>query len=130
MIYFPMAADIMTPGRIKCLIELKKIDKVIVGLLTSKAMKGHRTEVIPFKSRLYVLEAVCKGIGGITIVSQGSIDPTKNLKRYKCEYIASGDGFDLWEMKAMEKLGVKPLHIRLPSERGRLYDINKIRNEL
>lgn len=130
MIYFPMACDIVTPGRIKCIIELARRDKVIIGLLTTKAMKDYKTEIVPFKARLYVLDMVCRSIPNIRIVSQGTPDPLKNLKRYKCTHLASGDGFETFELLAMKELGVKPLNIILPSERGGMYDINKIKESL
>lgn len=130
MIYFPMACDILTPGRIKCVRELRKKGKVIIGLLTTKAMKDYRTEIVPYKARLFVLSTVTSNMEGVRIVPQTTIDPKRNLIRYRCKFLASGDGFDPIEELAMLETGVKPLHIRLGDEKGTLYDINKIKQSL
>lgn len=111
----------MTPGHIHSIMYLKKRGELVIGILTSKAMKGHKTEIIPFKNRLFVLEAVLKGIGGVTVISQTNIDPTKNIKRLKCDAIASGNGFEDVEKACIEALGLKAIEIKLPGDKAKLF---------
>jgi glycerol-3-phosphate cytidylyltransferase-like family protein len=120
-IYFPTTCDIMTPGHIQSILWLKRRGELVIGVLTSKAMKGHKTEIIPFKARLFVLEAVLKGIGNVRVVSQSNIDPTRNLKRLKCDAMASGDPFDEIDQRAIDALGLKEIRIKLPSDKKKLY---------
>lgn len=120
-IYFPTTCDIMTPGHIQSILWLKKRGELTIGILTSKAMKGHKTEIIPFKNRLFVLESVLKGIGNVRVVSQTTIDPTKNIKRLKCDTIASGNGFEEVEEACIEALGLKTLIIKLPGDKTKLF---------
>ena len=82
-----MTANILTPGHIKCLDYLTKKDSVIVGLLTSKALKGYKEELVPYKDREFVLDHV--DVYGFAIVPQDSLDPSKNIQEYECDAIAS-----------------------------------------
>lgn len=125
-IYFPITANILTPGHIKCLEVLSKRGSVIVGVLTSKALKGYKKELVPFKDRKFILEAVTKHVKNIKVVPQDSLDPTRNLKKYGCTVIASGDGFEISEQKSAEKLGVKLLEVKLPGEKYKKYSSSKI----
>lgn len=120
-IYFPTTCDIMTPGHIQSILYLKKRGELVIGILTSKAMKNNKTEIIPFKNRLFVLESILKGIGGVTVVPQTNIDPTKNIKRTKCDTIASGNGFEDVELASIETLGLKTIHIKLPGDKKKLF---------
>ena len=107
MIYFPMSCRILTKGHIKALEYLTQFDFVMVGLLTKKAMKGYKDELVPYKDRLYILETIARSIEDISIVPQDSLDPTKNIRKYKCNSIASGDGWTKEELKAIKKLKIK-----------------------
>lgn len=128
-IYFPMSARVITPGHIKCLEVLTDMGFVTIGLLTKKAMKGYKKEVVPFSDRKYVLETIARGIGDIYIVPQNSLDPTENIKICRCTAIASGDGFNEAEQKAIKKLGLEVINIRFKKEVGKKYSSSKLLNE-
>lgn len=113
MIYFPMTADILTPGHIKCIKWLEERDKVIIGLLTDDALKGYKKNSVPFKDRLFVLEAVTDS----QIVPQETLDPKKNLLKYGCKSIASGDGWETEEFDTIKELGLKPVNIEFAGDR-------------
>ena len=125
MTYFPMTCNILTPGHIKCLKYLSRKDNVIVGLLTAKALKGYKKEVVPFKDRKFILESLYLPV---KVVPQDELNPYKNLKKYKCSAIASGDGWEKEELEAMTSLGVKKINIKLPGEKTKLYSSSKILN--
>ena len=108
--YVPMTCNILVLGHIKLLekLEQKQYD-IIVGLLTAKALKGYKKELVPFKDRKYILETLSLPI---RIVPQDSLDPTVNLKKYKPDVLVSGDGFEPSEKESAKKLGVKLLNIK------------------
>lgn len=130
MIYFPMTADIITPGHIKCLEHLSKMGTVVVGLLTDEALEGYKTNVVPFEDRLYILEAIARGIGNIIIEPQNSLDPSHNIKLYKCKHLASGDGFEPSEEQAAKDLGIGLLDIHLAGEKTKHWSSSDVKKRL
>jgi glycerol-3-phosphate cytidylyltransferase-like family protein len=118
MIYFPVTCNILTPGHIKCFEFLAQEDELVVGLLTSKALKGYKKELVPFADRKFILESLDTPM---KVVPQDSLDPLDNLKKYGCDAMASGDGFEDIEREAMKKLKIK-----LPGERGKKYSTSKL----
>jgi len=129
-IYFPVTADVLTPGHIKCIISLRKRGDVVVGLLTSKALKGYKTELIPFRDRLFVLTSVTQQWKNVSVIPQSNLNPLRNLKRTKCTAIASGDGWEDSEMQAIEELGVKIINLKLPGEKIKRYSSGKIKAKI
>lgn len=107
MIYFPMTADIITPGHIKCIKWLEERGEVIIGLLTDEALVGYKNNSVPYKDRLFVLQSITNS----KIVPQESLDPIRNLRKYKCNAVASGDGWEDVEYEAIKELKLKPIHI-------------------
>lgn len=125
-IYFPMSCRILTAGHIKCLESLNKLGLVYIGLLTSKALKGYKKDIVPYKDREYILETVAMALGNIEIVPQDSRDPSINVKKYRCKALASGDGFNKWEAGAIKKLKLNKINIKLKGEKKKLYSSSKI----
>jgi len=125
MIYFPITCNILTRGHIECLEFLCKKDFVVGGLLTKKALRGYKKELVPWKDRKYILEHL--DIYGYAIVPQNSLDPTENILGYECDAIASGDGWEKVETSAILKLKLKVINIKLKGERnGKKYSSSKI----
>ncbi len=125
-IYFPMTCNVLTPGHIRCLEQLNKKGWVTIGLLTSKALKGYKEERQSYEDREYVLETIAMALGGIEVVPQDSLDPSENLKNYKCNAIASGDGFEDEELKAIKRLKIQIIEVRLPGEKIKKYSSRNI----
>jgi glycerol-3-phosphate cytidylyltransferase-like family protein len=121
-----MTCSILTPGHIKCLEILEKKGGVVVGLLSSKALKGYKREVVPFKDRKFILDKLSKSIGNMRVIRQDSLNPFDNLKAYDFEYMASGDGFEQSELDAMESLGVKRINLKLPKETKKRWSSSSI----
>lgn len=107
-IYVPMTCNLLVVGHIRLLKKVFDKGDVIVGLLSSKALKGYKKELAHFNDRKYILEALNIPM---EVVKQDSLDPYENLKKYQCTHLASGDGFEEVEKKATKKLGVKLLKI-------------------
>lgn len=129
-IYFPLTADILTPGHVKCLEYLSKQGRVVAGVLTDTALLGYKNAVLPFEDRFYLVSAVSRGIPHTTVVPQESLDPTDNILMYDCDSLASGDGFEESELNAMTSLNLKPIHIRLDNETSKTYSSSAIKQRV
>lgn len=110
-IYFPATINILTKGHIVLLEKLLIKGDVVVGLLTPKALKGYKKELVPYEDRRFILDNLALS-HLIEIVPQDSLDPTANCKKYKCTAIASGDGWEKSEREAIKKLGLKEINIK------------------
>jgi len=125
-IYFPMTAQIITKGHIKCLEWLRDYKHqlhplITIGLLTDKALKGYKKCIVPYRDRKYVLETIANGIRKgdcrcIHVVPQSSLDPSENIKKYKPVAIASGDGWEKEELEAIKKFNLIKIDIKLPKK--------------
>jgi hypothetical protein len=124
-IYFPATINVLTRGHILSLKYLRdykhqKHPQIIIGLLTKEALRGYKKEITPFKDRLAIMEVVANGIRDrfdcrcIQVVPQNSLDPSKNIKKYRPVAIASGDGFEPAELKAIKKWNLQKINIKLP----------------
>lgn len=111
-IYFPVTCEILTPGHVLALERLSREGYVTVGLLTDSALKGYKRCVVSYEDRKFLLDTVAAAIGNITIVPQKTLDPTRNIKTYGCNALASGDGFEDVELKAIDKLGLTKLSFK------------------
>ena len=129
-ILFPMTADIITPGHILCLEYLSRKGFVIVGLLSDKALKGYKQNVVSFSDRMYVLETIAEAIGDVFIAKQDSLDPSETIKKYECEAIASGDGFEKVELEAIKKFKLKKINIRFGGEVTKKYSSSSIKEKI
>lgn len=121
-----MTVNILTPGHIMCLEKLVEDGFVTVGLLTSKALKGYKTEIVPYEDRKYIMDTIAIALKDMRVIPQDSLNPMSNLRKYHYTHLASGDGFEKTELDAMRKMGLKPLNIKLKNEKTKLYSSHKI----
>jgi len=128
MIYFPMTCNILTKGHIMCLKYLSLRDDVTIGLLSSKALKGYKKEVVSFTERKYILQHISLPLYNVKVVKQDSLDPSNNIKRYKCTAMASGDGFEKVELDAILRYNIRQIDIKLKGEKSKRYSSSKILN--
>lgn len=130
-ILFPMTANILTPGHIKCLNYLSSKGHVFVSLLSRKGLKGYKTEIVPYEDRRFIIQSL--NIPNLIVVKQDSLDPSENIKKFKCEAIASGDGWEQVEKDIIKDMSLTEINIKLDNEGvGKKYSsssiINKIKN--
>lgn len=125
-IYIPMTINVLTVGHIKCLEYLVQYGFVTVGLLTAKALKGYKPEIVPFTERKYIMDTIACSLEDIRVVPQESLNPLENVKRYGCNAIASGDGWEPVELAAIKKYNLKRIDIRLKGEKTKRYSSSKI----
>ena len=126
-ILMPATINFLTPGHIRCLKWLisyknQKHPQIIIGLLTSKALKGYKKEIVPFRDRLEIMETIANGIRDrydmrcIRVVPQDSLDPSEIIRKYRPVAMASGDGFEKEELKAIKKWKLLKIHIKIPKK--------------
>jgi len=134
-----MSCRILTPGHIRCIKWLRDYKDqqhpaIYIGLITDKGMKGYKDPIVPFKDRLEIMETVANGIRDrfsmpcVYVVPQDSLDPTENIKKYKPVAIASGDGWEKCELKAIKKYKLLKIDITLPKKHSTTDIINKCKN--
>ena len=127
MIYFPASLRIVTPGHVRCLKWLSKQgEPITMGILTKKAMKDYKKELIDFEDRFEVADALARGFN-IKVVPQNSLDPSANIKIYKPDAIASGDGWEYDELKAIKKFNLRRIDIPLPKDHSSESIVNKMK---
>jgi len=124
-IYFPMTADILTVGHVRCIEYLSKQGYVTIGLLTDEALKGYKKNIVPFKDRKYIMDTIAMAIGA-DVVPQDTLDPSKNIRKYKSDAIASGDGWEKVEVNAIRKYRLKKIDIKFKGEKGKRGEKNKL----
>lgn len=106
-IYLPMSADLFHIGHLRAIRQCAKKGEVIVGLLSDRVLKNYKGDcIIPFSQRKEILEAIPEVS---KIIKQNELNPIKYLKGI--DYIASGDGWEEDELKAIKKMKVKLLDI-------------------
>lgn len=88
-VYLGMSADILHPGLFNIINEGKKYGKVVIGLLTDKAIATHkRLPYLTYEQRKLMLE----NINGVTkVVPQDDWSYVPNLLKYRPDYIIHGD---------------------------------------
>lgn len=128
MIYFPMTADILTPGHIYCLDYLSQRGTVMIGLLTDHALKGYKVPVMNTHDRYTIMETISNAYSNVFVTLQEDLDPTKNLEEFDYTHLASGDGFEAVERKAARKFGMELLDIPIPKSYSSSSVKKKIRN--
>jgi phosphoenolpyruvate phosphomutase len=84
-----MSADLIHPGHLNIIKEAGKLGDVIVGLLTDKAIASYkRLPTLKYEQRKIIIENI-KGVS--EVVPQNELDYTKNLRKYKPDFVVHGD---------------------------------------
>jgi phosphoenolpyruvate phosphomutase len=88
-VYTGFSADTLHNGHINLIKKARKYGKVIVGLLTDKAVTNYkRLPLLNYEQRKEILE----NISGVSeVVPQKEWDYTVNIKKYKPDYVVHGD---------------------------------------
>ncbi len=95
--YVPMSVDLVHTGHINIINEAKKYGKVIVGLLTDKAVANYkRVPLLPYEQRKIIIESV-KGVD--EVVPQEEDDYVPIIKRLKPDYFIHGDDWKTGSQK-------------------------------
>ena len=81
IVYIGMSADLIHPGHLNIISTGRKLGRVIIGLLTDKAIAGYkRVPYLSYDQRKIIVE----NISGVSeVVAQETLDYTSNLKKNK-----------------------------------------------
>ena len=101
IVYVGFAADILHEGHINILKAASKLGKVIVGLLTDKAITSYRQlPHLNYKQR----EIIIKNIRFVdSVIPQKTLDYSKNLNFLKPDYVVHGDDWRTGILKENRK---------------------------
>ena len=88
-VYTGLSADTLHHGHINIIKQGRKYGKVIVGLLTDKAVANHRRlPILNYEQRKEIIENIS---GVFKVVPQEEWDYSVNIKKYKPDYMIHGD---------------------------------------
>jgi len=88
-VYVGMSADIIHPGHLNIIKEAAKYGRVIVGVLTDKAIASYkRLPYLSYEQRKIIVENI-KGVD--QVVEQSTLDYRPNLLALKPDFIVHGD---------------------------------------
>ena len=92
-VYVGMSADLIHPGHLNILSEAEKYGRVVVGLLTDKAIASYkRLPCLAFADRKRIIENL-KAVD--EVIAQETLDYVENLKAIRPDYVVHGDD---WRM--------------------------------
>ncbi len=89
LVYIGMSADLIHPGHLNIINEGRKYGKVVIGLLTDKAIASYKR--LPFLSYEQRKEIVTHIVGVSEVVPQETLDYSQNLKKLKPDFVVHGD---------------------------------------
>tara|TARA_S200000501_G_C20808804_1_gene737436 strand:- start:257 stop:1564 length:1308 start_codon:yes stop_codon:yes gene_type:complete len=116
-VYVGMSIDILHHGHINILEKASRYGKVIVGLLSDKAIvTGKRVPMLTFEHRKKIVESL-KNVSNVVI--QDEWDYSKNLIKYKPDYMIHGDDWLSGPLAPYRELAIKALE----SYGGKLIEI-------
>lgn len=89
LVYVGMSADIIHPGHLNILHEAQKLGRVIVGVLTDKAIASYkRLPYLNYEQRSLVV-ANLKGVS--EVIPQETLDYRPNLEKLHPDFVVHGD---------------------------------------
>jgi len=122
-VYIAMSADVIHKGHINVIEEGAKYGDVIIGLLTDEAIACYKKiPVLSYEER----EKIYENIKGVKkVVSQKTLDYTKNLEKIKPDYVIHGDNWISGPLKAIRD----NVEMLLSSYGGKIIDVPYTYNE-
>ena len=89
IVYIGMSADLIHPGHLNIINTGKKLGRVVIGLLTDKAIASYkRVPYLSFEQRKIIVE----NIAGVSeVIPQETLDYSANLQQLKPAFVVHGD---------------------------------------
>jgi phosphoenolpyruvate mutase len=108
IVYIGMSADLVHPGHLNVINAGKKLGRVIVGLLTDKAIAGYkRVPYLNYEQRKIIIE----NIAGVSeVIAQETLDYTDNLQKIKPHFVVHGDDWKTGIQQATRQKVIDTLH--------------------
>ncbi len=89
LVYVGMSADIIHPGHLNIIHEAAKLGRVVVGVLTDKAIASYkRLPYLNYDQRALVVSNL-KGVD--SVIPQTTLDYVPNLEKLRPDYVVHGD---------------------------------------
>ncbi len=90
IVYISLSIDLVHKGHLNIIREGSKLGRVVVGLLTSKAIASYKSRIplISFNDRKLIVENL-KGVD--KVIAQETLDYVPNLRKLKPDYVVHGD---------------------------------------
>lgn len=89
LVYIGMSADLVHPGHLNIIEKGRSLGRVVVGLLTDKAIASYkRVPYLSFDQRLVIIQNI-KGVS--EVIPQESLDYTENLRKLRPDFVVHGD---------------------------------------
>jgi phosphoenolpyruvate phosphomutase / 2-hydroxyethylphosphonate cytidylyltransferase len=89
IVYVAMSADTVHPGHLNIINEARKLGRVIVGILTDKAIASYkRLPYLNFEQRKVIVRNI-KGVH--RVVAQDTLDYVPNLRQLRPAFVVHGD---------------------------------------
>jgi len=122
IVYVPLAVDILHSGHLNILNKSKKYGKVIIGLLSDKAVSEYKNiPSLTYEERYRIV----KGLKGVSrIIKQDTWDYSTVINKLKPDYFVHGDD---WK-KGIQKKTRKNVIRLLKKNKGKLIEIPYTKN--
>ena len=122
IVYVPLAVDILHSGHLKILNKAKKYGKVIIGLLSDKAVSEYKNiPALSYEERYRIV----KGLKDVSkIIKQDTWDYSNVINKLKPNYFIHGDD---WK-KGIQKKTRKNVIRQLKKNKGKLIEIPYTKN--
>ncbi len=105
--YVALAADILHEGHVNILKTASKYGKVVVGLLTDKAVASYKKlPYLNFDQRRVIIQNI-KYVD--KVIPQNTLDHTENLNKIKPDYVVHGDDWKKGYLKKTRSQVIKCL---------------------
>ena len=88
-VYVGMSADLIHPGHINILNRAAELGRVVVGVLTDKAITSYKR--LPYMDYDQRAEVVSNLKSVYEVIPQNTLDYTENLRSLKPDYVVHGD---------------------------------------
>lgn len=97
-VYVGMSADLIHPGHLNVIRRASELGRVIVGLLTDKAIASYkRLPYLSYDQRVQIIGSI-KGVD--QVVEQTTLDYTDNLRKYRPDFVVHGDDWKVGVQRA------------------------------
>ena len=122
-IYLGLSLDIIHHGHINLISKAAKMGDLIVGLLTDKAISGHKKlPLLDYNQRKLILENIA---GVKKVVPQNEWEYSKNILKYKPDFFIHGDD---WNIDKEGKLLKKNVIKAIKQTKSKLIEIPHTKN--
>ncbi len=106
-VYVAMSIDLVHTGHLNIINHASKLGKVIVGLLTDKAIASYkRVPFMEYDERLKIVSALKKVS---KVIKQNTHDYTENLRKIKPDFVVHGDDWKEGVQKNIRQKVIKEL---------------------